>query len=248
MIVFCSPLYGLIWLTYFTSERISKCLWNAYLWFRTIHKKWYCWWKKSGNSWYDKYLPYLLLRKPIFYFPPWYITNKPGFGEYLLLFLSILCKSKLFTGICMSQLLQDFFWPSLSKLLLSKMTKDHMKSASSQSVASMLTNLWHQCSQEFSQCNWKSLKVDMWGYVHFTEGLVLGCFWVLMVGYEQIPTNSTGDGQHQHWINHVNLQPKDESLCCCSCCNWNFNRFNHVFRLEYIYICIHIIYIHIYTQ
>lgn len=104
---------------------------------------------------------------------------------------------------------------------------------------------WPNCGinnpREFSQCNRKSLKVDMWGYVHFTEGLVLGCFWVLMVGDEQIPTNSTWEGQHQHWINHVNLQSKDESLCCCSYCNWNFNRFNHVFRLEYI------IYIHLYT-
>ena len=57
-----------------------------------------------------------------------------------------------------------------------------------------------------------------------------------MVGDEQIPTNSSWDDQHQQWINHVNLQPKDESLCCCSYCSWSFNRFNHVFRLEYIYI------------
>ena len=86
------------------------------------------------------------------------------------------------------------------------------------------------------------LSFDRLGYVHFTEGLVLGCFWVLMVGDEQIPTNSTSNEQHQQWINHVNLQPKDESLCCCSYCNLNFNRFNHVLRLEYMF------YIYIYTH
>lgn len=76
----------------------------------------------------------------------------------------------------MSQLLQDFFWPYLSKLFLSEMTTDHMKSASSQSVASMLTKLWHQCSQGIFSV--QSEEFESWyvGICSFHWRLSLGMF------------------------------------------------------------------------
>lgn len=66
---------------------------------------------------------------------------------------------------------------------LSKMTKDHMKSASSQSVTSMLNqtvaSMFLGISsvqlEEFGRCDVSYLIGG--DIVHFTEGLVFGCFW-----------------------------------------------------------------------